>query len=100
LLDSEINDERLQGAWITAVELTPDCAFARVWYTMTDETFWEDGQLGASFERASGFFRRRLCEELALKRTPELRFQCDPGAHGGAGEEGTLFGSSEKVVSR
>jgi ribosome-binding factor A len=31
LLEGEINDERLEGAWITAVEMSPDGARARIW---------------------------------------------------------------------
>jgi ribosome-binding factor A len=30
--------------------------------------------------RATGFFRRELCEALSLKRTPELRFALDMAA--------------------
>ncbi len=79
LLDSEISDPRLEGARVTAVELSSDGSRARIWFALVgaDETVGvRDVQ--AAFERASGFLRSRLCETLALKRMPELRFRHDP----------------------
>jgi hypothetical protein len=32
----------------------------------------------AVLQHASGFFRRRLCDALSLKRTTDLRFSRDP----------------------
>jgi ribosome-binding factor A len=47
-------------------------------------------ELEASLRRATGFFRRELCDALSLKRTPELRFLLDVAAMGGGEDEETF----------
>ena len=93
LLEGEVNDPRLDDVRVTRVELSRDGSSARVWFAMTRRvvaaTTERDGALHASrartpddareaFERASGFFRSRLCDAVSLKRFPELRFRHDP----------------------
>jgi ribosome-binding factor A len=79
LFDSEVDDERLEGVRVTTVELSPDGARARLWYTIMNG-YVDTNDTDKWLERASGFFRRMLCESLSLKRTPELRFARDPAA--------------------
>lgn len=76
ILDFEINDPRLEDICVTSVELSRDGARARVFFRSHPEL----APLEAlhAFERATGFLRRRLCDALPLKRTPELRFLPDP----------------------
>ena len=81
ILDSEIQDPRLATTRVTAVELSRDGSRARIWFALASD----DGPIGvrnavAAFEHATGFLRSRLCEALALKRMPELRFRHDPSA--------------------
>jgi ribosome-binding factor A len=81
LLDSEVSDPCLEGIRVTLVELSHDGSRARIWFAVMKE----DGspnirEIQAAFVRASGFLRSRLCESLALKRMPELRFRHDPSA--------------------
>lgn len=76
ILDTEINDPRLEGTHVTSVELTRDGARARVWIHSRDA-----GDAARALERATNFLRARLCDALPLKRTPELRFALDPGAY-------------------
>jgi ribosome-binding factor A len=78
LLDSEIQDPRLAGARVTAVELSRDGSRARIWFALASEESVRNAL--AAFERATGFLRSRLCETLVLKRMPELRFRHDPVA--------------------
>jgi ribosome-binding factor A len=80
LLDSEISDPRLEGARVTAVELSSDGSRARIWFALAADESVGVRDVQAAFERASGFLRSRLCETLALKRMPELRFRHDPSA--------------------
>ena len=89
LFESEINDPTLDGVRITTVSLSPDGARARLFYTtnhMNTETSVRE--LEASLRRATGFFRRELCDALSLKRTPELRFSPDIAALGAGEDEG------------
>jgi ribosome-binding factor A len=79
LFDSEVDDERLEGIRVTTVELSPDGARARIWYTIMNG-YVDTDDTEEWLRRASGFLRRMLCESLSLKRTPELRFARDPTA--------------------
>jgi len=83
LLESEICDRSLEGVRITMVSLSPDGARARLFYTIHSTTANASSrELEASLRRATGFFRRELCDALLLKRTPELRFSFDVAAVG------------------
>jgi ribosome-binding factor A len=79
ILDSDVNDERLADVRVTRVELSRDGSRARVGFTTRSR---EHGSSVETTElallRATGFLRRRLCEALPLKRTPELRFRYEP----------------------
>jgi len=79
LLNDEINDPALEGTRVTMVELSRDGSSARIWFALLDERKTFDAAAAqAAFARASGFLRSRLCDALALKRMPELRFRYDP----------------------
>ena len=86
ILDFEITDPRLEGTRISMVELSRDGSRARVWVSWHAELNANASHaqsalvLELAFERAAGFFRRRLCEALPLKRMPELSFRLDPAA--------------------
>ncbi|HET7542034.1 MAG TPA: 30S ribosome-binding factor RbfA [Polyangiaceae bacterium] len=86
ILDCEITDPRLEGTRISLVELSRDGSRARVWVSLqVDENPNASRAQSAlvlelAFERAAGFFRRRLCEALPLKRMPDLCFRIDPSA--------------------
>jgi ribosome-binding factor A len=81
ILDDEIGDPRLEGTRVTLVELSRDGSRARVWFVTT-----RDGggalfrEIESALERASGFFRSRLCDALPLRRVPSLGFRHDPAA--------------------
>lgn len=71
LLQGEIRDGRLNGVFITQVELKGDCA--RLWFSGPSED-----EVIEALDGAAGFLRSRLAEGLDLKRTPDLRFRRDP----------------------
>ena len=86
ILDFEVTDPRLEGTRINMVELSRDGSRARVWISWHAEasanaSFAQSALvLELAFERAAGFFRRRLCEALPLKRMPDLSFRLVPVA--------------------
>ena len=88
ILDFEITDPRLEGTRISFVELSRDGSRARVWVSLGQAASRASSaaELEAAFERASGFFRGRLCEALPLKRMPDLSFRLDPAASADIGE--------------
>jgi ribosome-binding factor A len=79
LFDTEIEDTRLEGARVTAVELARDGSRARIWFALRDPSITEEvGE--RAMQGARGFLRARLCDALSLKRVPELNFRLDPSA--------------------
>jgi ribosome-binding factor A len=88
IIDGEVTDPRLEGTRVSFVELSRDGSRARVWFSaaLTEGGATRAAELEAAFERASGFFRSRLCEALPLKRMPELSFRHDPAAQLDLGE--------------
>ncbi len=90
LLESEVSDPNLEGVRITTVSLSPDGSRARVYYSMKHASTQADSrELDAAFRRATGFFRRELCDALSLKRTPELKFSFDIAALAGDDDKET-----------
>ncbi len=82
LLDGEIGDARLDGARVNRIELSRDGSRARVWFAMNDAARVNHAEAARAFERAAGFFRRRLSDAVPLKRSPELSFRHDPVSNG------------------
>jgi ribosome-binding factor A len=88
LLEGEVSDPRLENVRVTHVELSRDGSSARVWFARNRGTdapvapgsggAFDADDTREAFERASGFFRSRLCDAVSLKRFPELRFRYDP----------------------
>jgi len=84
-LQMETREEILRQVIITAVEVTRDLSLARVHYfPMSGEPEAAVlGELEEAFERARGFLRTRVGQELRLRHTPELRFHLDTGITSG-----------------
>lgn len=86
LLQREVVDPRLaHGVMIsiTAVELTEDLRYARVYVSILGS----DEQVRDAFagiRHATGFLRRGLAQRLTLRFVPELNFQLDPSLVRGA----------------
>lgn len=91
ILDGEVTDSALEFATFTRVELSRDGSRARVWFALRgDNAAQRAPHTTHKLQRASGFFRSRLCEALPLKRMPELRFSYDPAALESDGESDDL----------
>lgn len=84
-LQMETREALLQQVIVTAVEVTRDLSLARVHYfPMAGEPSASDSaELEQAFERARGFLRTRLGQELRLRHVPELRFHLDTGITSG-----------------
>lgn len=82
LLRFETKDPGLAEVSLTAVELSKDLSVAKVYFSLLNPD--EDpSQALAALQRASGFLRRRLGNELTVRHVPELRFVHDDSvAHG------------------
>ena len=82
LIRAEIRDPRVQKVSLTAVEVTPDYAHAKVFYTaLVAES--EREALAKGLKRASGFLRHELSHQLLLRTVPELHFEYDTSVERG-----------------
>ena len=74
----DVKDPRVSGAFITvtAVEVTPDLKYAKVFYsTLSDNaTPEEEKELRQGLRSAAGYVRSQLAQRLNLRITPELTF--------------------------
>ncbi|MBR3210465.1 MAG: 30S ribosome-binding factor RbfA [Bacilli bacterium] len=75
ILMREIKDQDIKFVTITGVEVTSDLSFAKVYYTVLDQTKKDSTQ--KALEKASSFIRTRLADKVEIRHTPELHFIYD-----------------------
>jgi len=76
LIRMEVKDPRVGFISLTDVELTPDYAHAKVFFT---SMYGDEGldEILTGLKRASGFLRRELGRRVRIHTTPELHFVYD-----------------------
>ena len=78
----QVKDPRVSEAFIsiTAVDVTPDLKFAKIYYSaMTGDK----KEIAKGLKSSAGYIRRQLAQNLNLRMTPELTFYEDHSiAHG------------------
>jgi ribosome-binding factor A len=82
ILRSELKDPRVGMITLTGVEVSPDFAHAKVFYTSLAEAAQRD-EVRAGLKRASGFLRTMLGARLKIHNTPELHFVYDESVESG-----------------
>lgn len=83
LIRLEVKDPRVGFITLTDVEVTPDYAHAKVFFTsMTGEEGLDEILRG--LRRASGFLRRELGRRVRIHTLPELHFHYDPSVERGS----------------
>ncbi len=75
ILMTEIKDEDIKFVTITGVDITNDLSFAKVYFTVLDDTK-KDIILNA-LTKAAPFIRTKLAERIEIRHTPELKFIFD-----------------------
>jgi ribosome-binding factor A len=81
LIRTELKDPRVGMISLTAVELTPDYAHAKVFFATLNDEHLEEVERG--LKRAAGFLRRELGRRIHIHTLPELHFVYDNSiAHG------------------
>ncbi len=75
LIQTELKDPRVRMVSLTAVELTPDYAHAKVFFTSLQSEHLDEIQTGLN--RASGFLRRELGKRIKIHTLPQLHFIYD-----------------------
>ncbi len=82
IIRSELKDPRIGMISLTSVELTPDYAHAKIYFTTLDTSHLPEIQVG--LRRASGFMRRELGRRVRIHTLPELHFIHDDSLERGA----------------
>lgn len=80
LLREALADPRLHEVTILDVEVSPDLAQAKVYFTVLDAAPDDAQRVRESqqaLDHAAGFLRRELARRLPFKSTPRLRFSFD-----------------------
>ena len=82
LIRTELKDPRVGMISLTAVELTPDYAHAKVFFTTLDAEHLDEIERG--LKRAAGFLRRELGRRIHIHTLPELHFIYDDSLERGS----------------
>ena len=83
ILRLELKDPRVGMITLTDVEVTPDQAHARVYFTLLGDTSRiEEAQSG--LQHAAGFLRSELARRLKVRVVPQLHFEYDASVERGA----------------
>ncbi len=94
LIQQELDDPRVHGVTITAVEVSADLSSAKVYFTTLAEG--EDAaRTAVALNRAAGFLRRVLRGRVVLRGVPQLRFRFDESVRKGA----ALTGLIERAIA-
>ncbi|MCB1960629.1 MAG: 30S ribosome-binding factor RbfA [Rhodocyclaceae bacterium] len=83
LLRTEVKDPRVGFITLTDVEITPDYAHAKVFFTSMSGTDGLD-EILVGLRRATGFLRRELGRRVRIHTLPELHFHYDASVERGA----------------
>ena len=83
LIKDELKDPRIGFASITAVEVTPDLRYARVFVSVFGPPESRRATVEA-LQKAQGFIRGELGRRIRLRHTPEITFKLDDSIGHGA----------------
>lgn len=76
LVRTELKDPRVGMITLTGVDVSPDLAHAKVFFSTLSEAGRAETLQG--LKRAAGFLRSQLGRRLSTHNIPELHFQFDP----------------------
>lgn len=77
LIRTEVKDPRVGLVTVTAVEVTPDYAWATVHYSVLPDDAETLAHTQAGLEHSAGFLRTQLSRRVRTHTTPQLRFRHD-----------------------
>lgn len=75
ILMEEVKNPDIKFVTITECKVTNDLSFAKVYFTVLDETKKESTI--EALKSASGFIRKELAERMEIRHIPELEFIFD-----------------------
>ena len=74
IIFKEIKNPIIKTVNLTAVEITNDLSFAKVYFTCMNE---DKDKVLAELDEAKGFLRTKLANTIEIRHTPELIFEFD-----------------------
>ena len=78
VLSMEVKDPRVQGITVLNVLLTPDMKKADIFICQSNSfNEIEVEKVRQGLEKAKGFIRKKLSQNLNLRRTPEIFFKIE-----------------------
>lgn len=83
VIDNELRDPRVGLISLTDVEVSPDYAHAKVFFSSLAGSETLD-QVQAGLENAAGFLRSELGKRISIHMTPQLHFIFDQSLERGA----------------
>ncbi len=76
LIRLEIKDPRVRWVTLTGVEVTPDYAHAKVFFTTLTDSVQQE-EIADGLRRSSSFLRRELGRRIKIHHIPDLHFVYD-----------------------
>lgn len=75
IINEEVKDDDIKFVTITAVDISSDLSYAKVYYTNLIDKDRE--KVGIALNRASNFIRGKLFDMVEIRKMPELTFIYD-----------------------
>ena len=75
IIQNEVKDPDIKFVTITDCEITNDLSFAKVYYTVLDDSKKKETKL--ALDKSKGFIRGEISKRVEIRQTPELRFIYD-----------------------
>lgn len=94
VLEYEVKDQHIKFVTITAVKVTSDLSYAKVYFTVLDNSKKEDIQ--KALNQASGFIRTKLFDRIDIRHMPKLEFVYDDSIEYGMDIENKIKEIHEK----
>ena len=81
IIHREVRDPGVGMITLTGVDVSPDCAYATVYFTCLDAAHVKVAKAG--LQRANGFLRAQIGKRIKIWTTPELKFVYDESVERG-----------------
>ena len=75
VLEFEVKDKNIKFVTITAAKVTNDLSYAKVYFTVLDDTKKEETL--KALNQASGFIRTKLFDRIEIRHMPKIEFVFD-----------------------
>lgn len=98
ILANEVKDHDIKFVTVTDCHVTSDLSFAKVYYTVLDDTKRE--VTAKALKNAAGFIRKELMDRVDIRYTPELEFVFDESIDYGKKIENIIEEIHEKDIEK